>query len=281
MCSILTLLHHGILTASLNLTWDTSLCADQSGWKGKRWLSSRVATKTTSTGPSTFFVAQEAGYKVEDFDYFIVNSVNQTFQIPSLKGLGIPKDKIVALDQLGPLELETLVVPSAADQSGLIHNSVVSKLAKNLAGTPQAGSEPHQKLLISRDPKFGRTFENYQELRTLLKGHGFIEVFLEHSSLQDQIDLFRSAKVIVSAHGAALTNLTYCEAGTSVHEILDRDFAHQVYYMIAMAKGLDYTCQMASPNAPDLKTESHARSLEVDLRQIESFLVETESPSTT
>lgn len=52
-----------------------------------------------------------------------------------------------------------------------------------------------------------------------LKNIGYEYHELENYSLQAQVDLFNSASHIVCAHGAALTNLVYCQNNTKIIEI--------------------------------------------------------------
>lgn len=58
--------------------------------------------------------------------------------------------------------------------------------------------------------------------RTLSEKYGdkFDSIVLEGMSLKDQVSYFYNAKMIVCAHGACMANLFFCEAGTSVIEVL-------------------------------------------------------------
>ena len=51
-------------------------------------------------------------------------------------------------------------------------------------------------------------------------GDKFDSIVLENMSFKDQVYYFHNAKMIVCAHGACMANLFFCEAGTSVIEVL-------------------------------------------------------------
>jgi len=78
------------------------------------------------------------------------------------------------------------------------------------------------------------------EIESLLEAQGFETVFLEDMSLDNQAALFNSAKTIVSAHGAALSNLIFCQPGTNVLEIFPPDYSTGNFFTVAAARGLNY-----------------------------------------
>lgn len=64
---------------------------------------------------------------------------------------------------------------------------------------------------ISRSRSSQRKLLNEVELEGIFRGKGFAVVFLESLTLNEQIKIFRRAKVIVAPHGAGLTNLVFCK----------------------------------------------------------------------
>jgi capsular polysaccharide biosynthesis protein len=65
--------------------------------------------------------------------------------------------------------------------------------------------------------------------------------------LAEQISLFHRAECVIGPHGAGLTNLTFCRAGTKVIEIGTPYRPFTCFYEIAHHRGLDYLLHMASP----------------------------------
>ena len=59
-------------------------------------------------------------------------------------------------------------------------------------------------------------------------------------TVQSQIDLFSSAKIILGPHGAGLTNMIWAQNGTSVIEFALKPHANRNFGMLAMMCGHDY-----------------------------------------
>ena len=73
-----------------------------------------------------------------------------------------------------------------------------------------------------------RRLVNSDEL--LLKLKGWETVTLEKLSIRDQMKTFAEATHILAAHGAGLVNLLWCQPGTKVIEIQDRNMIHKKVY---------------------------------------------------
>lgn len=70
----------------------------------------------------------------------------------------------------------------------------------------------------------GRVIENDQELVRALERVGGVIADPASMTYQDQIELFRSADVIVGAHGSAFANLVWCRPGTQVIDLMPDDW---------------------------------------------------------
>ncbi|WP_299697870.1 glycosyltransferase family 61 protein [Hydrocarboniphaga sp.] len=81
-------------------------------------------------------------------------------------------------------------------------------------------------LYISRNDSGMRRILNEEELLPGLRKLGFNIVMPAKLPLSAQISLFRSARIIVSAHGAGLTNLLFSEPGTRLVEIFPEGGVH-------------------------------------------------------
>lgn len=96
-------------------------------------------------------------------------------------------------------------------------------------GTPELPQD--QLIMISRAGQKTRVLINEDEVFEKLRPLGFRRVSPESLSIAEQISLFSSAKIIVGACGAALTNMLYCRPGTTLIEICPLDF-HQVFWIV-------------------------------------------------
>ena len=64
----------------------------------------------------------------------------------------------------------------------------------------------------------------------LLKLKGWETVALENLSIREQIKTFAEASHVLAAHGAGLVNLLWCQPGTKVIEIQDKNMIHKKVY---------------------------------------------------
>ena len=97
-----------------------------------------------------------------------------------------------------------------------------------------------QMLFVSRGDARLRRLVNEADLVAELMDLDF-EFFLPKSSdHRSQIEAFRSARIIVAVHGAALTNLLFCQPGALVIELFPSNHIKSTYCWLAMRMGLRY-----------------------------------------
>ena len=73
-------------------------------------------------------------------------------------------------------------------------------------------------------------------------------------SVQEQIDVFHNAEVIVAPHGAALTNITWSQPGVRVLEMFAGTYVHLGLWTIAEAVGgVHYRYLIGSGTLPEGK----------------------------
>jgi hypothetical protein len=116
-------------------------------------------------------------------------------------------------------------------------------LNKDVATAP-----PSRLVYISRAKAERRKIANENELLPVLSELQFEIVYCEDLSLQEQRNLFSQTKVLVSNHGAGLTNMIFMPAATSVLELRYQNDRHNnCYYALASALGIDYYYQQCLP----------------------------------
>jgi Glycosyltransferase 61 len=79
---------------------------------------------------------------------------------------------------------------------------------------------PRNKRLLVKRRRPARAIHNLPDVEKFLAHYDFETVYLEGMSVADQIVLFQQAEFVISPHGAALTNLLFCEPGTKVIEFM-------------------------------------------------------------
>ncbi len=80
-------------------------------------------------------------------------------------------------------------------------------------------AQQFKNIYISRNDSKNRIIKNEKEVVNYLKKYDFEVYELSKFSFLEQIKIFSEAKIIVSMHGAALTNLMFCKPGTTIIEI--------------------------------------------------------------
>ena len=85
------------------------------------------------------------------------------------------------------------------------------------------------KIYISRRKTHKRKIANELEIERFFIDNGWSVMYLEEMSVREQIEVFRSAKYIVSPHGAGLSNLIWCARLTELVEIFNSDHDHDCF----------------------------------------------------
>lgn len=135
---------------------------------------------------------------------------------------------------------DRLLVPSTPNQDLDAPTRTVAWLRKRLPPTRTA--DPPRRLYLTRGSKpNSRRYVQEDELWPWLESQGFVRLDPGTLSVQEQIDVFHGAEVVVGPHGAALTNLTFCRPGTKVLEMFAASYVHLGLWTICEAiGGVDY-----------------------------------------
>ena len=136
------------------------------------------------------------------------------------------------------LRLETYYFSGPTAMTGVHNPYAVNFLRQSFL--PHAVSRSRgARLFVWREGKT-RGIKNQAELASFFQKRDWIVVDLEKLSLREQIGLFQEASAICAAHGAALTNLIWCNPGTKVLEIFADRFLNPCYETIARLVNLDH-----------------------------------------
>lgn len=187
----------------------------------------------------------EQNQTLEDIDFFVVNNFSKAFQKETLETLGIPIEKVIASDLVPHIQAQQLVVPSFAGHLDwvpmrsltFLRNGFLKKPAALrqlvFSETSQTDRRKSKRLYITRKRAKYRYIFNEADVVKMLAQFGFVSVALETLSVAEQIELFSQAEVIVAPHGSGLTNLAFCQAGTTVIECFSPNYIRTDYWMIS------------------------------------------------
>lgn len=145
----------------------------------------------------------------------------------------------------GSYRARTLYVPTLYSPRNEPSGTALAWLNDNLSGKLdgiRAGLDDpsYARIYVARDDAGSRGVANAAELEQLFGRLGIRKLNMSEFSLQEQAYLFRHAKLIVGIHGAALSNLAYCQPGAVFLEIFMEGWFTRAYFNIARLRGLGY-----------------------------------------
>jgi hypothetical protein len=130
--------------------------------------------------------------------------------------------------------------------------------------------KPHRRVFISRQAAARRRLVNEAEIWPLLEQRGFERVHMEALSFAEQVRLMQETAILCAPHGAGLTNMMFCAAGTHIIEMADLSFPNPNFCAVAAAMDLPYWLVSSEgigethPLEKDLRTEPGALMRVVD-----------------
>ncbi|RCS41446.1 glycosyltransferase family 61 protein [Bremerella cremea] len=158
---------------------------------------------------------KEAGI---EFDW-VAAPDRRPFVVPSLELLGIKPAQMIRMGRYTHLQADELVM--LGRDGGYPHPRGITYLRDTMRDQPWSKFESSKRLrlYIPRSSCVSRRIVEEEKLVEALSVFGFQSVRLESLSVQQQIELFQQAEMVVAPHGAGLTNLAYCRPGTAVLEV--------------------------------------------------------------
>ena len=105
--------------------------------------------------------------------------------------------------------------------------------------SPSKERTSSRRIFISRDGAEKRRLINEAEVFAVAKAHGFEKHRLEEMSLENQIELFNDADMVMGMHGAGFTNLIHAR-NCDVFEIFPRARVKPTFYFLGKSCGHAY-----------------------------------------
>jgi len=176
----------------------------------------------------------------EQIDHFCIASNVPAKFLDVLNDFGIPAGKIMLVNESEKLHFDHLYVSSLPGSEGRSPQWAVSYLRGKLIKATKA-RKPVKKIYFKRGDNADRKILNEHSIITDLQNNGFEIIDPGTLSISKQIELMLDAKIIVGAHGAALSNLLFVQDGISVVELFSPDyFRTDCYYTLSSLRNLNY-----------------------------------------
>ncbi len=151
------------------------------------------------------------------------------------------------------IRADRLLVPSTPNQDLDAPRSATEWLRKRLPPSGRKGTPARLYLSRGQQPG-GRRYLQEPELWPRLEAQGFVMLDPGTLTVQEQIDVFHNAEVIIAPHGAALTNITWSRPGVRVLEMFAGSYVHLGLWTIAEAiGGMHYRYLVGAGSLPEGK----------------------------
>lgn len=164
--------------------------------------------------------------------WIAVNSDLSAFQVESLQALGISPSRLLPVGDMETIDAADVWIPSLLSANTVAAPMVPKLLRKHFQGGRQGG--PKLRIYLSRGDASSRRITNEDELIDLLKCHGFLVIETSRMTFAAQVDLFSKCEVLISPHGAGMTNMVFCQPGAEILEIYSP--IHKVTSMRLLAR---------------------------------------------
>jgi capsular polysaccharide biosynthesis protein len=197
--------------------------------------------------------------QLESIDCFLISEVVHEFQKETLARLNIPSGKFGFTDPNFHCQYKQLIVPSLLGITGSMTKRQCDFLRRYMLPAVQ-NKNCNQRLYISRRDAKTRRILNENDLIPILKEADFQIVDMENLSVSDQASLFQSAAFIIAPHGAALTNLVFCNPGCQVLEIFSPTYVNPCYRALSHLVDLNHWYLLGEGESLPKFNPSHLKS---------------------
>jgi capsular polysaccharide biosynthesis protein len=201
----------------------------------------------------------------------IVVTRRTRFHRESLDLLGLSGDRVISDPRLH-IEAATLAAPTFPGLSGNPPRWVCDFLRESFLNKLPERRAAQRKIYISRRKEGTRNIVDEGSLLEVLLRQGFEIVYPEEMSFLEQVSLFANARVIVSPHGAGLSNIVFCQEGTRVLEFFSPHYVNVCYWALANQLKLQYHYVLGEPtqNRFDPDIPLTRENIRLDLGKVES-----------
>lgn len=178
-----------------------------------------------------------------------------------------------SVEFVGPREVlrcRKVVMPSHVAPTGNYNDDIIRRvrdlMVQALGSADYTGKG--ERVYISRARASKRKITNEAEVLDVLQHRGFLTVYPEEMSLEEQVKLFSRTRYLVSNHGAGLANMLFVPDHANVLELRQDGDAHRnFYFSLASALNQNYFYQTCRPASQDV--DQHVADLIVDTVALE------------
>ncbi|MFT2009466.1 glycosyltransferase family 61 protein [Pontibacter sp. 13R65] len=210
-------------------------------------------------------------------DWFLVPSLRYSYQTETMDLLGIPREKLLAGDEHPHVTADCVIASTAPRGNHTLVPNWLCDYLKNaflpLVANETSDISTPSRIYISRSDSNMRNVLNETDLVKELQPFGFESIVSSKYTIKEKLLMFSKAEVVVSATGAGLVSILFCQPGTKVIEIFNEGFVIEPFYDIATKTDLDYD-YIICPSQKKITdaAKGQRENLLVDLHKLKSKL---------
>jgi capsular polysaccharide biosynthesis protein len=209
-------------------------------------------------------ILRRAGWNDDRWDHLVVNASGAPYERETLARFGVSDEHIRQVDVHAHVIADRLVSTSTVSSSGYVPEWACRLVRDRLLPGDTAAAGPPLRLYISREDALQRRLADEDRLVALLEPLGFTCLTLSGRPLDEQVELFSRAEIVVGPHGGGLSNVVFCRPGTAVVELYADDYVNPVFWGISNHLGLRHHHVIGHPATPGLHRGYGAIDLDID-----------------
>ncbi|GAN81120.1 glycosyltransferase family 61 protein [Acidocella aminolytica] len=219
--------------------------------------------------PKAFWIRN----KLNAWDWPVVVHQNglkmQTIMRQSLAALGVTSDKII---ETGPevVHFDELLLVHGLTSHAVFISPLVMECMEFIASKAPPGKA--DMIYAMRSPAHIRDFEDEPAIRAIFEGHGYAPIDTAPLSFLEQVSAFKTARRVVGAMGAALSNSIFCRPGTELVMFTPSSALELFFWHIAQGRKLDYHEVRTEEAGPQIGSLPWNKNLCISAEAVENIL---------
>jgi capsular polysaccharide biosynthesis protein len=232
---------------------------------------------------------EESGISIEDIDWVLINSGAPWSRNLVELAFNGRSPKVVAFNQKTPIfRPEKMISPEGVRAGRFTPPWIYRYLDAIFARERKRAETNHQesklelpsRVYISRQRSKGRRIVNHDATMEVLQKFGFVEVFAEDYPTAVLAAALRNTEILISPHGAGLTNLIFCPSNAKIVELFGSHYTPQYFYL-ARDRGQNYTVLPCKSETGTSAMDFRQTGTEIETRNREDILVPLDDLSQT
>ena len=156
---------------------------------------------------------------------WLVNSDLRSYQTEYMTLLGQQSAHLIKVERQAVIACRRVLVPALHVSTQAVTQGV-QWMRERMADLLVAPAQATRRLFISRGNGARRRLLNEDAVYADLQARGFERVVPDELSVAEQIATFSGARIVVAAHGAALTNMIFAPPGAAIIELTSSAIEH-------------------------------------------------------